>query len=57
MSHTMQVGTRHLQRERGRRLAEALSILAEPVPGLPADSEEANIGLPLLDMRRVAPQS
>ena len=45
MSHPMQAGMRHLQRERGRRLAEALSALSVPVPEVPADPEDANIGL------------
>ena len=53
----MQAGMRHLQRERGRRLAEALSALSVPVPEVPADPDDANIGLRLLDMHRVAPQS
>ena len=38
-------------------MAEALSILAEPVPGPPSDPEEANFGLRLLDTHHVAPQS
>ena len=59
MSETMKAGVRQLQRERRRRLAEALSVLSPTAPEtmLPEDPEDSVLGLRLLDMHPVAPQS
>ena len=59
MSEPMRAGMRQLQRERGRRLAEALSELSPTAPeaAVPEDPEDAAVGLRLLCMHRVAPQS
>ena len=59
MSETMSAGMRQLQRERRRRLAEALSVLSPTAPEtmLPEDPEDSVLGLRLLDMHPVAPQS
>ena len=55
----MSAGMRQLQRERRRRLAEALSVLSPTAPEtmLPEDPEDSVLGLRLLDMHPVAPQS
>ena len=59
MSETTRAGMRQLQRERRRRLAEALSVLSPTAPEavLPEDPEDVIFGMRLLCMHRVAPQS
>ena len=57
MSHWMQTALRHLERERGRRLAESLSNLTgHPVVGPPELPGEVN-AIRLVDMHHIAPQS
>ena len=57
MSSWMLTALRHLERERGRRLAESLSSLTGlPVAGPPELSGEVN-AIRLVDMHHIAPQS
>ena len=59
MSEPMTSSARRVKQERGRRLAEALQILAPTAPETAVLSEplDQGVGLNLLDIHRVAPQS
>jgi len=59
MSEHMQAGMRRMQRERGRRLADALRTLVPDAPEtqIPEDPEDLVMGLRLLHLHRVTPQS